>query len=80
MPAAPDASQIVLDALGKLHEHGHGMFGVCLDCAGLYRMSVPAEQRISSDFDINLPKLGSKPNKACRRCGCFRPNVRHRPC
>ena len=33
MPAVPDASQIVLDTLGKLHERGYGMFGTCLDCS-----------------------------------------------
>jgi hypothetical protein len=57
MPIAPDASQIVLDTLGKLHERGYGMFGTCLDCAKLYRMDVPAEQCISSSFDIDLRRL-----------------------
>jgi hypothetical protein len=45
MPIAPDATPIVLDTLGKLHERGYGMFGTCLDCSRLYRMDAPAEQR-----------------------------------
>jgi hypothetical protein len=32
MTAAPDASQVILDTLGELHERGYGMFGTCLDC------------------------------------------------
>jgi hypothetical protein len=78
-PMSPDASQIVLDTLGKLHERGHGMFGVRLDCASLYRMDVPAAQRISAEFDIDLRKLVEKygadancirmPPVRCPRCG-----------
>jgi hypothetical protein len=56
MPASPDADSIVLD-IGKLLERGYGMFGTCLDCVRLYRMDAPAEQRISSYFDIDLARL-----------------------
>ncbi len=28
----PDQSRIILDTLGKLHAHGHGLFGYCRRC------------------------------------------------
>jgi hypothetical protein len=86
MPAAPDASQIVLDALGKLHERGYGLFGACLDCSRLYRMDAPAKQRISAHFDIDLGKLIEErgadatcicmPPVPCPRCGSDRTEYR----
>lgn len=32
MPDSPDTRRILLDTLGKLRAHGHGLFGCCLDC------------------------------------------------
>jgi hypothetical protein len=79
MPATPDSHSIVLDTLVKLLERGYGMFGTCLDCVRLYRMDVPAEQQVSSDFDIDLAKLVAErgaasscirmPPVPCPRCG-----------
>jgi hypothetical protein len=80
MPMSPDSGKIItLDTLGKLHERGYGMFGVCRRCAGLYRMDMPAEQRISAHFDIELAKLIAErgadtdcirmPPLLCPRCG-----------
>jgi hypothetical protein len=57
MPAALDAHSIALDTLGKLLERGHEVFPARLDCVRLYRMDAPAEQRISSYFDIDLARL-----------------------
>ena len=81
MPATPDSHSIVLDTLGKLLERGYGMFGTCLDCVRLYRMDAPAEQRISSYFDIDLARLVAERGTAsscirmepvpCPRCGQF---------
>jgi hypothetical protein len=48
---------ISLDTLGRLHARGYGLFGCCSDCAELYRMDAPPEQRISSNFEIDLAKL-----------------------
>jgi hypothetical protein len=86
MPAAPNASAIILDTLGKLHERGYGMFGTCLDCARLYRMDAPAKERISACFDIDLEKLiGERgadatcirmPPIHCPRCGSDRTEYR----
>jgi hypothetical protein len=80
MPAPSDSGKIIsLDTLGKLHEHGYGMFGVCRRCAGLYRTDMPAEQRISAHFDIDLAKVIAErgadaesirmPPPPCPRCG-----------
>jgi hypothetical protein len=86
MPAAPDASQVILDTLGKLHERGYGMFGTCLDCTRLYSMDAPADQRISAHFDIDLGKLIAErgaaadcvrmPPVPCPRCGSDRTEYR----
>jgi len=86
MPASPDASQIVLDTLGKLHERGYGMFGTCLDCSGLYRMDAPAEKQVDAFFDIDLAKLIAERGAAsscihmapvpCPRCGSERTECR----
>jgi hypothetical protein len=48
---------IAIDTLGKLRARGYGLWGSCLDCAALYRKDVPAEERISSSFDIDLDEL-----------------------
>jgi hypothetical protein len=56
----PDTTLIVLNTLGKLRAHDHGMFGTCLDCADPYRKNLPPEiPRIAANFDIDL---GSGPN------------------
>jgi hypothetical protein len=86
MPASPDNPAIILNTLGKLYEHGYGMFGTCLDCSGLYRMDAPAEKRISAHFDIDLAKLAEERGAdapcirmapvPCPRCGSDRTECR----
>jgi hypothetical protein len=39
MPS-PLADQIVIDTLGKLHAHGYGVGGYCLDCRRLFAVSM----------------------------------------
>jgi hypothetical protein len=41
MPS-PNADLIVLDTLGKLYAHGHGMRGYCLTCQRVFAVSLPA--------------------------------------
>jgi hypothetical protein len=36
------ADQIVIDTLGKLCTHGHGMGGCCLTCQRVFAVSLPA--------------------------------------
>lgn len=77
---------IVLDTLGRLHARGYGLFGSCSDCAELYRMDAAPEQRISSNFDIDLAKLIEEhgaatscvrmPPVPCPRCGGQRTEYR----
>jgi hypothetical protein len=50
-------SMISLNTLARPHSRGYRLFGSCCDCAKLYRMDAPAQQRISSTFDIDLDKL-----------------------
>jgi hypothetical protein len=86
MPARPDAAKIVMDTLGKLHERGYGMFGTCSDCARLYRMDAPAEQRIAANFSIDLDRLieerGAESScirmapAPCPRCGSLNTEYR----
>ena len=37
-----NADRIVLDMLGKLHAHGHGLFGHCRICARHFDVPLPA--------------------------------------
>jgi hypothetical protein len=36
------ADQIVIDTLGKLYAHGHGIGGYCLTCQRVFSVSLPA--------------------------------------
>jgi hypothetical protein len=38
--ASPLADLIILDTLGKLADHGHGIGGYCLDCRRLFTVSM----------------------------------------
>jgi len=38
----PDPSLFVLDTLGKLHMHGHGIGGYCLICQRLFSVTMVA--------------------------------------
>jgi hypothetical protein len=61
----PRMPTTTLDTLGPLYATGHGLFGSCTDCAKLYRMDAPPEQRISSNFDIDLAKLVAERGADC---------------
>ena len=50
----PRMHTIILDTLGKLYAHGHGLVGWCLDCAGRYRPATPAAEHVRSSFDVNM--------------------------
>jgi hypothetical protein len=73
---------IALVTLGRLHARG----GSCGDSAKLYRMDAPPEQRISSNFDIDLDRLIEERGAAtscvrmapvpCPRCGGRRTECR----
>jgi hypothetical protein len=85
MPRMPT---IVLDTLGKLYAHGHGLDGWCLDCSARYRPSAPAATQARAGFDIDMATLiadrgagarivGLAP-PACPRCGSTRTEIRLR--
>jgi len=57
MPPHAHQSTITLDTLGKLRDRGYGMFGTCLDCSALYRMSAPEAECLGGSFDIDLGTL-----------------------
>ena len=42
MAASPNSNLFVLDTLGKLHMHGHGIGGYCLICQRLFSVSMTA--------------------------------------
>jgi hypothetical protein len=51
---------IVLDSLGKLHRHGHGLFGCCGNCGDASRYWADVKARRTpqrAQFDIDLPAL-----------------------
>jgi hypothetical protein len=87
MPDDP-TKPIAIDTLGKLRTRGYGLWGSCLDCAALYRKDVPARERISSSFDIDLDQLIAERSAdaplirmvpvACPRCGGRRTECRIR--
>jgi hypothetical protein len=86
MPPHARQTTIVLDTLGKLRAHGHGLNGWCLDCAARYRPAAPAAEWVRAGFDVDMAQLiaergadaaivGLRP-PACPRCGSARTEVR----
>jgi hypothetical protein len=78
---------IILDTLGKLYAHGHGLVGWCLDCAGRYRPATPASEKVRSSFDVDMATFiaergadaaisGLQP-PPCPRCGSARTEIRY---
>jgi hypothetical protein len=57
--------EIVLDTLGKLEEHGHGIGGYCLDCRRLFNTSLAVLilERGRDCSTIRMPPL------RCPGCG-----------
>jgi hypothetical protein len=69
MARSPAPDLIVIDTLGKLAAHGHGVGGYCRDCRGLFSVSMPAlihERRAES------PVVGMTP-LPCPGCGGIAP-------
>jgi hypothetical protein len=70
------------------HARGYRLFGSCCDCAKLYRMDAPPQERISSTFDIDLDKLIEERGAGtpcvriapvpCPRCGSRRTEISDR--
>jgi hypothetical protein len=60
---APDL--IVIDTLGKLAAHGHGVGGCCRACRRLFSVSMPALIR---ERGADSPVVGMKP-LPCPVCG-----------
>ena len=80
---------IALDTLGKLHQHGHGMFGWCSDCGSPSRYWEDVKARRTPKpamFDIDLAALIlERGNRslvvdmapvACPRCGSTQTETR----
>ncbi len=77
---------IVIDTLGALLAHGHGLFGWCEDCAETYdKTLLPVIQR-PAIFEIDLTALIAERGAMswatriapvpCSRCGSKRTTVR----
>ena len=59
---------IALDTLGKLHHHGHGLFGWCSDCGSPSRYWDDVKARRvpkPAIFDIDLAVLIRERGKEC---------------
>jgi predicted nucleic-acid-binding Zn-ribbon protein len=80
---------IILDTLGALQRHGHGLFGWCCDCGSPSRYWEDVKARRTPQralFDIDLsalirergdasPVLGMAPTR-CPRCGSHNTETR----
>jgi len=77
-----------LDTLGRLAAAGYGLTGHCLDCSARYRPDMPAAERVSSAWDVDMgaliaergasaPTVGMLP-LSCPRCGSVRTEFRLR--
>jgi len=80
---------IALDTLGKLHQHGHGLFGWCSECGSPSRYWADVKVRRTPKpamFDIDLAAVmrergrdcvvvGLEPD-VCPRCGSRKTEMR----
>ena len=62
---------IALDTLGRLHHHGHGLFGWCSDCGSPSRYWHDVKARRAPKpamFDIDLAELirEREPGRRCK--------------
>jgi hypothetical protein len=84
----PRMHTIVLDTLGRVAAHGHGLVGWCLDCSARYRPATPAAEQPRAGFDVDMAALiaergaeahvvGLRP-PPCPRCGSPRTEIRLR--
>jgi hypothetical protein len=60
---------IAIDTLGKLREHGYGLWGSGLDYAALYRKDALAERQNSVAFEVDLAALIAE---RCTDVSCIR--------
>ena len=60
-----NAHRIVLDTLGKVHAHGHGLFGYCRTCDRHFDIPVPVLIAVRG---ANSPVVGMRPVR-CAACG-----------
>ena len=66
---------IALDTLGKLYQHGHGMFGWCSECGSPSRYWDDVRARRAPDpamFDIDLGALIRERGRECLVVGLGR--------
>jgi hypothetical protein len=63
MPS-PAADQIVLDTLGKLYSHGHGLTGYCRPCRRFFRVPMPV---LIAARGADSPVVGMRPLR-CAVC------------
>jgi hypothetical protein len=64
MPS-PAADLIVLDTLGKLYAHGHGINGYCRPCRRFFRVPMPV---LIAARGADSPVVGMRPLR-CAGCG-----------
>lgn len=86
--AMPRMPTIVLDTLGKLYAHGHGLYGRCLDWSARYRPSAPAAEQPRAGFVVDIAALIAERgadamivglrSPPCPRCGSARFEIRLR--
>jgi hypothetical protein len=62
--ASPAADLIVLDTLGKLYAHGHGITGHCRSCQRYFRAPMPVLIGLRG---ADSPVVGMRP-PACAGC------------
>jgi hypothetical protein len=68
--ASPAADLIVLDALGMLYAHGHGIGGYCLVCQRILDVSLPA---------LNMERSGGARVVGMKPLTCLLPGAAHLP-
>jgi hypothetical protein len=59
------ADTIVLDTIGKLYAHGHGLTGYCRPCRRFFRLPMPV---LIAARGADSPVVGMRPLK-CAGCG-----------
>jgi hypothetical protein len=62
--ASPAADLIVLDTLGKLYAHGHGLTGYCRPCRRYFRVPMPL---LIAARGGDSPVVGMRPLR-CAAC------------
>jgi hypothetical protein len=70
--ASPAADLIVLDTLGKLYAHGHGLNGYCRSCRRYFRVPMPV---LIATRGADSPVVGMRP-LTCAGCGVRETEIR----